>query len=821
MPFLSYLATNSFWIHFRKCILFCIVSTVLLINFQKLTAQESPIETKSIVFGADRGGSETFTLSGNIIGTEGGDAIIGATILVQETGQGAVSDENGDFTLRLSGGQYSIQISFLGYADQLWEVGLYESGKLEISLAKSSLILDQVVIEGQSQRSNIESTISGIERLNIEQLEQRTQLLGELDVLRSIQTLSGVTSVGDGASGFNVRGGNADENLILQDDALIINPAHTLGFFSLFHPDLINSVELYKGNQPAHYGGRLSSVLQVDLREGNREDYEFRGGVGMAASRLTFEGPIQKGKSSFIVGSRLSYMDYLLNLVKNINVKRSSTIFYDVTVKADARLSDRTKVGFSSFISGDEFQFGEEVNFDYTTKTASAYLNHIVRDNWNLRATFNIGDYESSLFDIQGSDLSRFTNGVGYLRGALRNFIDLNDQVDLIAGLEFNRYTVNPGELNPEGSESTAVPERLDDEVGQAISPFFQITWSPSEKISFVAAARFTNYSRLGPGSLPIYQDGVPRSAVSLSEVRIIDNGSIVSYQGWEPRASLNYKINKNNSIKLGYNRGYQYLNQLSNTASATPIDIWKLSDFYIAPQTADNFNVGWFSNMSDDRYSMSLETFYKDQKSIVEYRDFADLLLNEFLEREIVEGIGRSYGIEVNFAKNKGDTKFEFNYTYSRSERRVVETPVQTSINNGDWYPSNFDKPHSFNLNFSRKTGRITNLSINFTYSTGRPITGPIGNFGIDNVLNVPIFSQRNQFRIPDYHRLDVAYTIGPFGGEKSNNRITLSVYNLYSRRNAYSVFFRQRPFQSLSVLRIATLGSIFPSITYNFNFK
>ncbi len=783
-------------------------------------AQESSPEQITIGKVSDVA-KESYSLTGQMIDASSGSYIVGATIQIKGNSGGTASSIDGSYDLDLPRGRSSLLVSYVGYQAIEVDIVMYKDGVWDISLSPTAVELQDVVIQGEGKRANIDRVISGVERLDISQLEQKSQLLGELDVLRSIQTLSGVTSVGDGASGFNVRGGNSDENLILQDDALIINPTHTLGFFSLFHPDLIQSVSLYKGNQPAYYGGRLSSVLQVDLREGNLDSYEFNGGVGLVASRLTYEGPIQKGKSSFIVGGRISYMDYLLNLVSNINVKRSSTLFFDLTAKADARLSKKTKVGFSTFIAGDDFQFGDEVNFDYSTKTVTGYINHLISDKWNIRLVANVGDYESSLFDIQGVDLSRFTTGVRYARASLRNFVEVNESINLLTGIEYNRYTVNPGQLDPEGEQSTAVSSRLDTEVGQAITPYLQLEWKPSDRLTILGAVRFTRYSNLGPGQVAIYEEGRPRNSVTLTEIRNVDNGSIVSYTGWEPRASVNLAINENAALKLGYNRGYQYLNQLSNTASATPIDIWKLSDTYIEPQVADNYNLGWFNNFEDNKFESSLEVFYRDQKTIVEYRDFADLLLNEFLERDVVEGIGRSYGIEANFKKTSGRFNYQLNYTYSRSERRVLETAVQRNINQGEWYPSNFDKPHSFNLTVSQKTGPKTNLSVNFTYSTGRPITAPVSNFGIDNVLNVPIFSERNQFRIPDYHRLDIAYTIGPFGKKNGSNNLTFSIYNLYSRRNAYSVFFRQKPFQSLSVLRIATLGSIFPSVTYNFNFK
>lgn len=764
--------------------------------------------------------SQKHVLSGFITDSKLGSTVIGATVTDKKTKVGTVSNENGYFEISLQGGENRVEINYLGYKQLVISLEIYEDAALDVFLEQADIQLDQVTISAQSEQDNITSTISGVERLSIRELQNKSQLFGELDVLRSIQTLSGVTSAGDGASGFNVRGGNADENLILQDDGLIINPAHTLGFFSLFHPDLISSVELFKGNQPAYYGGRLSSVLQVNLREGDTEKFQGRGGIGMAASRLTVEGPIKKGKSSFIVGGRISYLDYILNLVRDINVKRSETLFYDLTVKADSRLSEKTKVGMTAFLSSDQFRFGDEVNFDYTTQYATGYISHLLSEKVNIKGLINIGRYESSLFDIQGEDQSRFTTGINYLRGSIRSFFEANDKVTIQGGLEFNHFVVEPGSLTPEGEDSAAVPQSLEDETGQAITPYLQLEWKPSESLSVIGALRFTSYNRLGPGQIARYAENEPRSVNSLLSIDQIESGSLASHTGFEPRLSVNYTLNDQTSIKLGYNRGFQYLNQISNTASATPVDIYRLSDTFVTPQTADNYNLGLFRNFSENKYQTSVEVFYRDQNSIVEYRDLPDLLLNEFLERELVSGIGRAYGIETNIKKSRGNFTFNLNYTYSRSERRVEESELQTALNNGDWFPSNFDKPHSLNLSLTQKVGRITNLSVNFSYSTGRPLTAPISNFSVDNVLNVPIFSERNQFRIPDYHRLDVAYTIGPFGKKKAQNSLILSVFNLYSRRNAFSVFFRQQAFRSVSVLRLATLGSVFPSVTYNFRF-
>ncbi len=799
-------------------------SMILLLLMQGVPAFSQDLLRDAVQIGTDQSQSDLVTLNGKVIDAQTGEAIIGATILFVADQGGTVSESDGSYVFECSPGNQLVQVSYLGYASLEIDLTIYQDGEWDIRLTKTSVQLDQVIVTDRSAQRNLQNSIAGVETLSLTALQQRSQLLGELDVLRSIQTLSGVTSAGDGASGFNVRGGNADENLILQDGALILNPTHTLGFFSLFHPDLIQSVQLYKGNQPSYYGGRLSSVLDVNLRDGDKEDWKIGGGIGLAASRLTVEGPIKKGMASVLVGGRFSYMDYLLNLVKNINVKRSKTFFYDLTAKVDARISNKTSLDISAFISEDDFQFGQEVNFNYSTKTASARLSHLFTDKWSANLSVNIGDYESALFDIQGNDQSRFSNGVGYFRGTLRSLFQVSEDLRVGGGIALEDYTVRPGTLTPEGASSSAVSETLPHERGQAWIPFAQVEWQWGDVLNLYAGIRYTAYSKKGPGEVAIYEEGQFRSELSTLSSEVFNAGdNIVIYNGLERRLGISITPGENTAIKMGYHRGFQYLSQISNTASATPIDLWKLADTHIEPQTADNYNFGIFKNFRDHTFESSVELFYRDQQNLIDYKDFPDLLLNQFIEREVVFGDGRAYGVEINFKKNTGKFKYDVNYTFSRSERKVTADATQDALNIGNWYPSNYDRPHSLNLNISQAIAEKGTLSIAFSYSTGRPVTAPISNFKTDNILNVPLFSQRNQFRIPDYHRLDIAYTIGPFTGKnrKSENRLVFSIYNLYSRKNAYSVFFRQRAFQRLSTFRIATLGSIFPSVTYNFTFS
>ncbi|MEL6124585.1 MAG: hypothetical protein AAFR14_12800, partial [Bacteroidota bacterium] len=425
-------------------------------------------------------------------------------------------------------------------------------------------------------------------------------------------------------------GGNADENLILQDEALVLNPTHALGFLSLFHPDLIDNIQLYKGDQPAYFGGRLSSVLNVNLRRGDPEEFRVNGGIGMTTSRLAIEGPIQKNKSSFIIGGRISYLDWILDQVKNVNIQRSQASFYDLTAKVHTQIGQKTSLDITGFLSSDDFNFANEVNFAYESQSISATLRHIIDDRWSLHFNTNAGSYDGSLFDIQGNDVSRFTNAISYIRPSIRTYYQLSSAAAVSAGIETNFFSVVPGELAPDSPESTAIPQALQEETAFALTPFIQYDQEISEVLALSLGLRYTTYNRIGSGDVAIYADGLPRTEDNIVSTQAFGDGeTIASYSGLEPRAALRLKLGDKKSVKLSVNRSFQYLNQISNTASSTPIDIWQLSDTYIEPQTSINTSLGYFMNGRDDKFQSSLQVFYKHQPTRIEYKDFADLLLN------------------------------------------------------------------------------------------------------------------------------------------------------------------------------------------------
>jgi len=764
--------------------------------------------------------NQAINWTGQITSDRDGQGVINA-VMRSDNGLNMITDIDGNFNIALEKRTYVFTISALGFEEKQIQVNALSSAELSITLSVESVLIEEILVSGTSSQDKIKEITPGLQRLDAQQLDNQSKFFGEIDILRSLQSISGVSNTGEGASGFNVRGGNTDQNLILQDGHLIFNPSHALGFFSLFHPDLVQYVDLYKGGIPSKYGGRLSSVLAVQTRDGSKERFKIKGGIGMVSSRLSVEGPIVKDKVSFIIGSRYSYADWIFNLVDDPNISQSSAFFNDVTAKVNARISPTTNIGFSFLRSEDDFQLGDEARFDYSTISGEAYLKQIIGEKMNLTLSVNRGRYESSLFDLKGNDQSRFTNAIDYTRGKADLLYLLSDTYKINVGVDVDIYDVSPGEVEPlEGS--FIIPNVLEKEKGRAIAGYVENQFTILNNLEISAGLRYTIFNNLGPHSVNSYPEGQIKTGQNITDTQVFGDGeSIVTYSGFEPRLSIRYGINELTSIKAGYARTYQYLAQISNTASATPIDIWQLANTHFEPQNSDNFSIGLFKNFGK-KYESSFETFYRQSNGILDYKDFAKLLLNEHVETELVTGEGVAYGVEFNLKKLIGDFKWDMNYTFSSSERRILPTAIQPGINRGEWYSSNYDIPHVFNLSVNKQFKNKTSLSVNFTYRSGRPTTAPVSSYTSDNVLNVPIYSDRNKFRVPDFHRLDIAYTI-PLGKETSklNQSLTLSVYNLYSRKNAYSVYFRQNPFESVKAIRVATLGSIFPSITYNFSLK
>lgn len=791
--------------------------SLILNSASRLSAQ---IDTIDFNIGTQSIGKQnnSFEISGRITDLTNDEAIIGALLQIDNR-NATVTDVQGAFRIKLSYGHHILQISSLGFITKIYRLGAFENGILNIKLQDQSIALKTIEISANAN-NHLKNNI-GLEILDVTKLEKQSKFLGELDVLRSLQAISGVSSIGEGSSGINVRGGNADENLILQDQHLILNPTHALGIFSLTHPDMVESISLHKGDMPARYGGRLSSVLDIKLKEGNLVKFTGNAGVGIATSKITIEGPLVRNKVSFIMGLRGSYLDWLLKKSKNINLQKSHAFFYDGTGKIDARLAKNTKAGISFFNSQDDFQFTDEVKFAYRTTSAVAYLNQIINKSININLTSNVGEYKSNLFDIKSNDQSKFTNTISYFRNKLALQNQLNPSYFIEGGVELNRYKILPGAIEPFGTNSNIGNSELPVEQSKEIALFFDQKLEVNKSLLLNLGLRHTFYSNIGAGKVTIYNEGKPKTVENIQDTLVFTPGqTIKKYAGLEPRLSFSYQLTTGTAIKGGYSRSYQYLNLLSNTSSASPTDLWQLSNYNIAPQSANSFSLGYFNKRDNKRYEFYISGFYKNIQQSIDYRDFAKVLLNKNIETDLVRGLGKAYGIESFYAIKKEKSTIEINYTYTRALKKIEPSEIQVGINRGSWYASNYDKPHTLNFNYFLKTGRKTNFTTNFTYSSGRPTTAPIGVYNQENILDIPLYSSRNQYRIPSYHRLDIAYSIGPWGKKNLKHSLTLSIYNLYSNNNAFSVFFRQNAFLQTQAYRISVIGAAFPSINYQIKF-
>ncbi|MDH3651274.1 MAG: TonB-dependent receptor, partial [Saprospiraceae bacterium] len=612
---------------------------------------------------------------------------------------------------------------------------------------------------------------------------------------------------------FHVRGGNIDQNLIMIDEGILFNPSHALGFFSSFNSDILSDALLFKGNVPAKYGGRLASVLDLNVRDGNFEKIRMKGGVGPVSTRFTIEGPLVENKTSALFAVRSSYSDWVLRQVNIPEVRQSSVFFYDANLRISHRFNDNHNISLAAYSAQDRFTYADEFGFDYNTLMAQGTYRKVFGER--VLSTFSAiwSRYESEQNDLAGSDASQLQISNEYLK--LKENISYNGSAfssDL--GVSAIFYKIEPGKITPDGLLSTVISGDLPQEEGLESAIYANAEVELSSRLSISGGLRLSLYQFFGPREMFTYSDPEFPTVGNLLEKTTFDKNVIHSENQIEPRLSARYRFDASSSAKLGYARTSQYLNQISNNETPTPTSLWQLTNQYIPPHFAHNFTLGYFRNFDENLWITSLEVFYRDIDQLFDYRDFADLIVNDHLETELVHGTGRAYGVELGIKKQVGKISGWLNYTYSKSERKISE------INDGDWYPANFDKPHDVSIVTNLHINKRNQISINFNYSTGRPITIPVDRHVLEGRFGVLNYSTRNAFRIPDYHRLDISYTLGQ-GFRKSKKfktSWTFSVYNLYGRRNAFSVFLVQQTRGEPEIRRLSVLGSAFPSLTFNF---
>lgn len=771
---------------------------------------------------------EKVTVSGTVYDNANNETLIGVSIFFPELNAGTSTNEYGFYSLTIPKGTYKIQISYLGFTSITEQITLTDNVTKNYKLNEEAESLGEIIIESDIEKLNVRTPQMSVNKLTSSTIKKIPVVLGEADIIKSLILLPGVTSAGEGASGFNVRGGAADQNLILLDEAIVFNSSHLFGFFSVFNPDVIKDVKLYKGGIPARFGGRLSSVLDIYQKEGNSKEFKLTGGIGLVSSRLLAEGPIEKEKSSFVVAGRASYAHLFLPLFDNDN----KAYFYDLNSKINYRFNDRNNVFLSTYFGKDVFGINDSFVNDYGNTVLNLRWNHLFSDKIFSNLSLIYSDYFYGLtLDFVGfewdSGITNFN-----LKYDFKHY--LNEKFTLTYGINNIYIKFNPGEIIPNRADSGIQPEKLTDKYANEFAAYLAAEQKINDKLTVQYGVRFSNFTRLGQDEINVYADNKPviyneefkryESAEAIGTESYSRSDVLASFENFEPRLSLSYLLNNDTSIKMSYNRMAQYLHLLSNTNSPTPLDVWAPSGQFIKPQLLDQYALGYFKSIKNGDYSLETEVFYKDIQNRIDYINGANLVANNEIETVILNGQARAYGLEVLLKKNEGDFKGWLAYTLSRSEQQTLgRTPNEPGINSGEWYSTPFDKTHDISLNGSYELSKKWTFNANFLFQTGQPTNYPVGQYEISG-LNVPIYddNRRNADRLPAYHRLDISATLTP---EKNKNRSWQSewvfgIYNLYGRQNAASINFSQNRETFRNEAVQTSIFGLVPSVTYNFKF-
>lgn len=772
---------------------------------------------------AQKGDEYSSVLRGTVKSKYTGEPIIGATIYFESLEKGTTTDLEGRFKIKVPNGKFKVRFSSVNMKREILILDIIKDKDIIVELKDETLNLDEVTVFAERRDANVKSLDMGKTELNIKRLNAIPSFMGEPDIIKGIMLLPGVSTVGEGASGYNVRGGSVDQNLIIQDGALIFNPSHVFGFFSVFNPLIVKNSTLYKSAIPAQYGGRLSSVLDVELKEASYQDYKIEGSVGMVSSKLAVQLPIIKDKLSVLVGGRGSYSDWLLQRSKNLDLQKSTANFYDFNAKAQYILNKNNKISYSGYYSGDQFNLASTTTYKWFTNNQVIDWIHSFNERLDMDVRYVYGQYNYDLENEDNLDSFTIKSNITYHNISVIYNYSLNENHKLNAGLSGYYYMFSPGTREPFGANSGWDFDKLEDEQSYEYSIFMEDEMKINDIISVKAGLRYNGFMNVGEGSDFIYTNGQPRQNKYITDTLYYTKGEkIASFGGFEPRLSVNYSINSNSSVKASYNRMRQNLHLISNTAASAPTDIWKTSNYYLEPEISDQYSLGYFRNFRDNVFETSVEIYYKKGSNIVEYKNGAELIMNQNVEADLVSGESMAYGIEFWVNKKIGKVNGWAGYTYSRSFRKVNGNFDDEIISDGDWYSSNIDKPHDFTLALTYKSSPLVDFGLNFVYNTGRPVTAPQLTYDLDLNTNIMSYSLRNQERIPDYHRLDLSMTVRskPKVDRRWRMSWTLGVYNLYGRKNAYSVFYKNELNSPPGVYKLAVLGSAFPSLSINFEF-
>lgn len=743
------------------------------------------------------------------------------------------SNENGVHTFYLPQGEYAITISHLGYKTFRKRIDVKSPTiELLVSLINVAKELDEVIVNSQGGiGGNVSRQLLGVTPLSIKTIKKIPAMMGETDVLRGLQMLPGVTSVGEAANGVNIRGGTTDQNLILLDDTPIFNPTHLFGLFSIFPPDATAGLDLYKGGIPSRFGGRVSSVIDISLLNPSLDKFKATGGISLVANRLTIEQPIIKDKMAVLVSGRASYNDFFFKLgpPKLQNIRAN---FYDLVTKVFYKMNSKNTLTFSGYLSNDFFQTdllgtvsnvnATSTQYAYSTKNASLKWFHSFNSKLNIQTSAILTDYQPKtlLPELNSSNTVNIESGIVYQQLKSSLSYALNDKHHFEGGISSILYTINPGKLNP-GTSNSVNPILIPEERGIESNIFLEDEITLNKRLSLSLGLRYSNYMALGAATVRNYKASQPLIDINVIDSTKYKSGEVfANYGGFEPRISFKYLITDNSSVKVGYSLMRQYLQVVSNTTTPLPTSRWTMSNNYIKPQVSQLISAGYFKNSANNIYEFSLEGYYRNTENVLDFKPGADFVFQPFIETQTLQGKGKAYGLELMVSKKKGEVTGWINYTYSRALNQInVGQSFGEQINSGNWYATNFDRPHSFNATVSISQGGHHEFGFTFVYNTGRPFTVPEGYVQYNDV-KYPYYLERNNDRISDYHRLDFSWTIrNPSMTKKRwEGSWTFGIYNIYARQNAYSVYLKSE--KTLKAYQLNIFGSAIPSLTYNFKF-
>ena len=766
-------------------------------------------------------GQDKVTISGSVKDAETGEDVIGAAVTVPKLKTGANTNAYGFFSLTVPKGEHDVVVSYSGYQRLSQTVELKADTSIKFELEQFST--ETVVVEGEATNSSVTSTQMGVESVTTEQIKSIPMLFGEADLIRAVQLLPGFQSAGDGNTGFNVRGGGVDQNLILLDEAIVYNPAHLLGFFSVFNADAIKDVDAYKSGFPTRFGGRLSSVLDIRMNDGNKKRFSGTGGIGAIASRLTLEGPIIKDKASFIVSGRRTYVDVFLPLSSNPDVQDNQLYFYDLNGKLNFDLGEKDRIFVSGYFGRDKLGLQGVFGFDWGNQTATARWNHIYNDKLFSNLTYAYTNFDYNIF-VNGTDDDnqsfRLENGLQNHALKLDYAWYPANKHQVQFGVHTRRHAFQPGRFFPTGDVDNSIFNEVTtrEKYGLESAAYIGHEWEISRRLSVNYGLRFSHFMATGPTTENVYGPAGPQvDGANAIDSTVYGNWEpIKHYINPEPRVAFRYLLGDDKSIKVAYDRMAQYINLMANTATTFPTDQWLPVGQYIEPQLAHQISLGYFQNFNKDMYEVSVEGYYKNLDNVIDFRDWANLTLNDSIEKEIRSGRGYSYGAEFMVKKTRGKVTGWLTYTYSR-----VFTKIE-GINDGKFYPAANDRPHYITAVCNYKPHPRWDVGATFIFASGNPATFPAGVYVVNGIAT-PYFEGRNQYRIPAYHRMDasVTFRLNKNTEKRWNHSLNLSVYNLYSQKNPFAIDFRpsEDDRTKTEAVKIYLFPAV-PSLTYNFNF-